>query len=75
MVLNMLTTGVMVQLGKVRGNLMIDVKATNEKLLERAIRIICTVTGCDRESARLRLANNQGSARKAVEEWERSHGK
>lgn len=75
MVLNMLTTGVMVQLGKVRGNLMIDVKATNEKLLERAIRIICTVTSCDRESARLRLANNQGSARKAVEEWERSHGK
>lgn len=75
MVLNMITTGAMVRLGKVRGNLMIDVKATNEKLLERAIHIICTVTGCSRESARQSLARNRGSARKAVEEWESIHGK
>lgn len=35
MILNMLSTGTMIRLGKVRGNLMIDVKATNEKLKER----------------------------------------
>lgn len=75
MVLNMITTGAMVKLGKVRGNLMIDVKATNEKLLERALHIVCTVTGCSREEARLSLARNRGSARKAVEEWEAAHGK
>lgn len=75
MVLNMITTGAMVKLGKVRGNLMIDVRATNEKLLERALHIVCTVTGCSREEARLSLARNRGSARKAVEEWEAAHGK
>lgn len=75
MVLNMITTGAMVKLGKVRGNLMIDVRATNEKLLERALHIVCTVTGCTREEARLSLARNRGSARKAVEEWEAAHGK
>lgn len=75
MVLNMITTGAMVKLGKVQGNLMIDVRATNEKLLERALHIVCTVTGCTREEARLSLARNRGSARKAVEEWEAAHGK
>ena len=45
MVLNMLSTGVMIKLGKVYGNLMVDVKATNKKLLQRAISIVCTATG------------------------------
>lgn len=44
MILNMLSTGTMIRLGKVRGNLMNDVKATNEKLKERATRIVMTVT-------------------------------
>ena len=48
---------------------------TAEKLLERALHIVCTVTGCSREEARLSLARNRGSARKAVEEWEAAHGK
>ena len=51
MILNMLSTGTMIRLGKVRGNLMIDVKATNEKLKERATRIVMTVTGMDRAAA------------------------
>ena len=75
MVLNMITTGAMVKLGKVRGNLMIDVRATNEKLLERALHIVCTGTGCWRVEGRLCLARNRGSARKAVEEWAAAHGK
>ena len=47
MVLNMLTTGTMVKLGKVYGNLMVDVQSTNEKLITRAKRIIMLATGVD----------------------------
>ncbi|MBY6757658.1 N-acetylmuramic acid 6-phosphate etherase [Clostridium botulinum] len=49
MVLNMLSTGAMVKTGKVYGNLMVDLKATNEKLVERAKRIVMQATGSKRE--------------------------
>lgn len=45
MVLNMLSTAAMVHLGKVYGNLMVDVRPTNHKLVERAKRIVATATG------------------------------
>ncbi len=45
LVLNMLTTSTMIKLGKVYGNMMVDLKATNNKLNERALRIIKTTTG------------------------------
>jgi N-acetylmuramic acid 6-phosphate etherase len=45
MVLNMLSTGTMIKLGKVYGNLMVDVKPTNQKLVERAKKIVCDATG------------------------------
>ena len=51
MVLNMLSTGSMVRTGKVYGNLMVDVKATNEKLVERAKHIVMEATEVDREKA------------------------
>ncbi|SFC90563.1 N-acetylmuramic acid 6-phosphate etherase [Clostridium uliginosum] len=51
LVLNMLSTGAMIKLGKVYSNLMIDVKPTNEKLVERAKRIIQEATECSREVA------------------------
>jgi N-acetylmuramic acid 6-phosphate etherase len=51
LVLNMFSTIVMVQLGKTYGNLMVDLKASNEKLRERAIRMVTTVTGASRERA------------------------
>jgi len=51
LVLNMLTTLSMVRLGKVMGNLMIDVKASNVKLRDRAARIVCELTGCDYATA------------------------
>ena len=73
MILNMLSTGTMIRLGKVRGNLMIDVKATNEKLKERATRIVMTVTGMDRAAAEKALRASDGRARLAVERWEASH--
>jgi N-acetylmuramic acid 6-phosphate etherase len=51
LVLNTLSTGVMVQLGKVYGNLMVDVAVTNAKLRDRALRILTHLTGLDRERA------------------------
>lgn len=51
MVLNMLSTGAMVKTGKVYGNLMVDVKATNEKLVERAKHIVIEATEVSREKA------------------------
>jgi N-acetylmuramic acid 6-phosphate etherase len=51
LVLNTLTTGVMVRLGKVYGNLMVDLRATNEKLRVRTNRIVRQVTGLSREAA------------------------
>ncbi len=51
MVLNMLSTGAMIRLGKVYSNLMVDVKATNQKLYARAATIVCSATGVDRETA------------------------
>ena len=51
MVLNMLSTAAMVRLGKCYGNLMVDVRPTNEKLVERARRIVMRVVGCDYETA------------------------
>ncbi|MGG7161152.1 N-acetylmuramic acid 6-phosphate etherase [Clostridium baratii] len=51
MVLNMISTGTMIKCGKVYGNLMIDLKPTNEKLVERSKRIIMEATGCSRAIA------------------------
>ena len=50
-ILNMISTASMVGIGKVYGNLMVDMKATNQKLVERAKRIVMESTGCDRETA------------------------
>lgn len=51
LILNMISTISMVHLGKVYGNLMVDVKPTNEKLVERAKNIIVDATGCTKEEA------------------------
>ncbi|MBW4639725.1 MAG: N-acetylmuramic acid 6-phosphate etherase [Gloeocapsa sp. UFS-A4-WI-NPMV-4B04] len=59
--LNILSTGVMVQLGKVYGNRMVDVAVTNKKLRDRALRILQDLTGLDREAAGylLQRSNNR----------------
>ncbi|WP_031495533.1 N-acetylmuramic acid 6-phosphate etherase [Bryobacter aggregatus] len=51
LVLNMLSTGVLIRLGYVFGNLMVNVQPTNEKLVNRALRIIMQATGTDRDAA------------------------
>lgn len=65
--LNILTTGAMVALGKVRGNLMVDLAPTNDKLRDRAARIIAELAPCSYEEARQRLAATGGSVRLALE--------
>ena len=51
MVLNMLSTGTMIKLGKVYGNLMVDVKPSNEKLIRRCVTIVCAAAECDESVA------------------------
>lgn len=66
MVLNMLSTTVMIQMGKVYGNLMVDVKATNEKLVERTVRIVRSCTKATDEKAREVLKQCGFSAKEAI---------
>ena len=66
LVLNMLTTISMVKLGKVYDNLMVDVHASNTKLVERSIRIVQTVTGVDATVANNTLKQAGGSAKIAI---------
>ncbi|TYZ23873.1 N-acetylmuramic acid 6-phosphate etherase [Selenomonas ruminis] len=66
LVLNMLSTGTMIKLGKVYGNLMVDVKTSNLKLEERARRIVMEATGCSRDEAIAVLAQAQGRAKLAI---------
>ncbi len=66
MVLNMLTTGSMVRLGKTFGNLMVDLRATNQKLKERSRRIVAELTGLTPEEAQLILSDCDGEVKTAI---------
>ena len=66
LVLNMLSTGIMIKLGKVYGNLMVDVQTTNQKLAERSKRIVMEATGCSRAEAEAALDSTEGSAKLAI---------
>jgi len=66
MVLNMLTTGAMVRMGKTYSNLMVDLRASNEKLAERARRIVATLTGCTVAEANELLERCDGDVKTAI---------
>jgi N-acetylmuramic acid 6-phosphate etherase len=66
LVLNMLTTVSMIKLGKVYNNLMVDVHASNAKLVARSIRIVQAVTGVDPAVAEATLAEAGGRAKLAI---------
>ncbi|WP_416410461.1 N-acetylmuramic acid 6-phosphate etherase [Pantoea sp. App145] len=66
LVLNMLTTGAMIRSGKVYGNLMVDVEATNQKLVQRQINIVRQATDCDEATAQQALAACQGHCKTAI---------
>ena len=66
LVLNMLSTCVMVKMGKVYGNLMVDVQATNEKLVNRAIRIVREATNAEEKTAKKALETCGFSCKTAI---------
>lgn len=66
MVLNMLSTGAMIKLGKVYQNLMVDMQASNLKLVERAIRIVTQATGISREESEKVLKETEYDVKLAI---------
>lgn len=66
LILNMISTISMIGIGKVYNNLMVDVKATNEKLVERSKRIIMQATECDYETATLKFSEAQENVKLAI---------
>ena len=68
MVLNMLTTGVMIKLGRVVGNRMVDMQLSNKKLLKRGAKMVADTTGLELEAAR-KLLIEEGSVRAAIHKF------
>ncbi|KQN54872.1 MULTISPECIES: N-acetylmuramic acid 6-phosphate etherase [unclassified Erwinia] len=66
LVLNMISTGAMVRVGKVYQNLMVDMQATNVKLVDRAQRMVIEATGCDAEQARAALQQAGSQVKTAI---------
>ena len=66
LILNMLSTISMIGIGKVYNNLMVDVKPTNEKLVERSKRIIMEATGCSYEVAELKFVEAEENVKLAI---------
>jgi N-acetylmuramic acid 6-phosphate etherase len=64
--LNTLTTATMIRMGKVFGNLMVDLKATNNKLRDRSVRIVMEMTGLSRPAAAKLLARADGRVKPAI---------
>jgi len=66
LILNMISTTTMIKLGKVYGNLMIDLKTVNKKLIDRGTRIISEITGLDYEQSKDRLESAENSVKSAI---------
>ena len=66
MILNMLSTAAMIKLGKVYGNLMVDLKVTNQKLADRAGRLVMQLTGLDESAAKRLLSQANREVKTAV---------
>ena len=64
--LNMITTSVMVKLGRVKGNKMVDMQLSNDKLVDRGTKMVMAETGLSYDEAKA-LLEKHGSVRKAVE--------
>jgi N-acetylmuramic acid 6-phosphate etherase len=72
MVLNMITTTVMIKLGRVKGNKMVNMQLTNKKLIERGTRMIVDELNIQREAARI-LLMKYGSVKKALEFYKENY--
>ena len=71
LVLNMISTSVMIQMGKVKGNKMVDMQLSNKKLTDRGLIMIMMETGLDRAAA-LSLLNIYGSVRKVIDAYNKN---
>lgn len=68
LVLNMITTCVMIQLGKVKGNKMVEMQLSNQKLVERGVKMIVDELGIDVDQARM-LLDTHGSVKKVLDQF------
>ncbi len=66
LILNSITTGSMIRLGKTYGNLMVDLQAMSQKLVDRGERIVMETAGCDRSRARNAITDADGSVKAAI---------
>ena len=66
LILNMISTATMIKLGKIYGNLMVDLMAVNDKLVDRGTRIISQITGLDFDSAKAKLYEAEKSVKTAI---------
>ena len=66
LVLNMISTGAMIKIGKVYQNLMVDLRASNVKLVDRARRMVCEATGCEVAQAEAALQQAQYEVKTAI---------
>jgi N-acetylmuramic acid 6-phosphate etherase len=73
MVLNMLTTGAMIRLGKTYGNLMVDLRASNTKLADRARRIVRDLTNLTESEAERLLRETDGEVKTAIVRYHTGH--
>ncbi|MFZ4263174.1 N-acetylmuramic acid 6-phosphate etherase [Sphingobacterium sp. HJSM2_6] len=72
LVLNMISTAVMIQLGRVKGNKMVDMQLSNHKLVGRGVRMVMAETGLDEETATA-LIEEFGNVRKAIDNFNQSN--
>ncbi|UZO80528.1 N-acetylmuramic acid 6-phosphate etherase [Aquimarina sp. ERC-38] len=73
LVLNMISTTVMIQLGKVKGNRMVDMQLSNDKLVERGIRMLMEELTITQEEAKT-LLEQYGNVRSAITSYGKTHG-
>ncbi|MEI7905911.1 MAG: N-acetylmuramic acid 6-phosphate etherase [Bacteroidota bacterium] len=66
LILNMITTAAMIRMGKIYENMMIDLQMTNNKLVERAKRVVMTITGVDYSTAEKYLGDARGHVKTAL---------
>jgi N-acetylmuramic acid 6-phosphate etherase len=71
LILNMITTSLMIQLGRVEGNKMVNMQLTNQKLIERGTKMITEETGINEENAR-KLLLQYGSVKKAIDNYKKN---
>jgi N-acetylmuramic acid 6-phosphate etherase len=68
LILNMISTSIMIQLGHIKGNKMVDMQLSNKKLVDRGTKMVMEETGLDYETAN-KLLLKHGSVRKAVNSY------